>query len=293
MGGLELNKTALHSLLTNPVYAGKIVHKKDVYDGEHEAIISPEVFQKVQSQLQANGRTGSTAARNKHGALLRGLLFCKACGTAMVHTFTSGKRQRRYRYYVCTRAIKNGRKTCPSGTLPATEIERVVVDQIRGISQDEAVLREVLLQARAHADADIAALDTERHDLENELARHHRDIRRLANEPISAATTAGIAELNDRIIRCERRAVELRDKIDAAQRDRIGDDELRAALGNFDGVWRALSPKEQARLLTTLVARVDYDAAESNVAVAFHSSGIKTLSQDQVEETAQFKEAAQ
>lgn len=55
-------------------------------------------------------------------------------------------------------------------------------------------------------------------------------------------------------------------------------------MGDFDGLWQTLTPKEQAKLLATLIARVDYDVAESTVAVAFRPSGIKALSQNQLEE---------
>lgn len=284
MGGLPFNKTNVYCMLVNPVYIGKIVHKTDLYDGEHEPIIPRDTFQKVQSQLQYNGRTGGLEARNKYGALLRGLLFCKACGSAMTHSFVA-KKNKRYRYYTCTHAIKSGYKICPSGSLPAAEIERVVVEQVRCVGQDEEVFHDVLRQAQVQADAELAALRAEQTDLENELARHHREIRRLAVKgPASSATTAQIADLHDKIAQAERRATELRDKLDVAERQRVCEDEVRAALGDFEGLWQTLTPKEQAKMLSTLIARVDYDVAESTVAVAFHPSGIKALSQNQLEE---------
>jgi len=88
-GGQPFDKCRLYTLLTNVLYAGKIRHKTEVYAGEHEAIVSEDVFQRVQQQLLRNGRNGAAEGRNRHGALLRGLLHCKACGRAMVHTFTS------------------------------------------------------------------------------------------------------------------------------------------------------------------------------------------------------------
>ncbi len=69
-GGLPFDKCRLYNLLTNVLYAGKIKHKTEVYDGEHEAIIPEDLFRRVQNQLQQNGRTGSAELRNRHGALL-------------------------------------------------------------------------------------------------------------------------------------------------------------------------------------------------------------------------------
>ena len=100
-GGRSFDKCSLYNLLTNPIYAGKIKHKKDLYNGEHEAIVPKETFQQVQSLLQHNGRTGGAEVRNRYGALLKGLVQCTACGRTMVHNFT-GRETKRYRYYTCT-----------------------------------------------------------------------------------------------------------------------------------------------------------------------------------------------
>jgi hypothetical protein len=40
------------------------------------------VFERVQTTLQRNGRSGGVEVRNRHGALLKRLLRCTACGTA-------------------------------------------------------------------------------------------------------------------------------------------------------------------------------------------------------------------
>ncbi|TWU13349.1 DNA-invertase hin [Symmachiella macrocystis] len=87
MGGLPFDKGSLHRLLTNPLHAGKIRHKEDIFDGEHKPIVEANLFEKVQKRLTRNGRSGQV--RNKHGALLKGLLTCRACDNAMTHTYTS------------------------------------------------------------------------------------------------------------------------------------------------------------------------------------------------------------
>lgn len=46
-------------------------------------------------------------------------------------------------------------------------------------------------------------------------------------------------------------------------------------MADFDGLWHALSPREQAQLMALLVARVEFDATQSTVAVSFHPTAIK------------------
>jgi site-specific DNA recombinase len=285
-GGKVFDKCGLYGLLTNPIYTGKVKHKDELFDGEHEPIVPAEQFRKVQAMLQHNGRTGGVEVRNRYGALLKRLLYCKACGRVMVHTFT-GRGSKRYRYYTCTHAIKSGRAACPSPSLPAGEIERVVVDQIRCIGQDADLLADVFKQAGEHVEAELSRLNAQCHDLERQLARDHAEMRRLAVQgPADGSTAARIAELNERIQHGETRLVELREENDAAAAEQVTEAELKAAFEDFDNVWGALSPREQAEVLRLLIARVDYDAAQSSVSVTFHPSGIKALAESQAEEEA-------
>ena len=169
-GGLPIDKCRLHGILTNVLYVGKITHKKEVYAGEQEAIIPEDLFRRVQARLQQNRNAGNIELRNRYGALLRRLLYCKACGRVMAHTFTS-RGKKRYRYYTCTNAIKNGRRKCPTVSLPAGEIEKAVVDQIRCIGQDPDLLGETLQQARSQAEEAIERLTGERRLITRGLAR--------------------------------------------------------------------------------------------------------------------------
>jgi len=290
-GGLTFDKSRLYNLLTNVLYVGKVKHKKEVYAGEHEAIVPPELFERVQRQLQRNGRSGTTQFRNRHGALLRGLLFCKACGRTMSHTFSCSGRKR-YRYYTCTVAVKRGRRKCPSGSLPAGEIENAVVDQIRCIGEDPDLVTETLGQARSQAEAAIERLTGERRTLERGLARCHTEIRRMAAEVESAAATARIADLQTQIRQTEQRLTEVAIQMADQKQDLVNESDVAAALGDFDNVWSALSPREQVKLIHLLVNRVEYDVADSSIEISLHPTGIKGLSAEHGDSSAGVGEAA-
>jgi site-specific DNA recombinase len=285
-GGRPFENGSVYCILTNPIYIGKVKHKTDLYDGEHEAIITPELFQKVQRQLQHNGRTGGARLRNRYGALLRGLLFCKACGRTMVHTFTS-RGQRRYRYYTCTHAIHGGRHKCPSGSLPAAEIEQVVVEQIRCIGKDPSLRDDVFQQAQAHIDGEVDELKTQQKQLQRELNWHHAEIRKLAvDSQADSATTARIADLHEEIARVEGRLADLRTQIEDAASGRLEQNDVDAAFADFDNVWSTLSPREQADVLSLLIASVEFDSEAGTISVSFHNAGIKALAQTKLGDAA-------
>ena len=131
-------------------YLGKVRHKDQVYEGEHEAIIDADTFHQVQGMLKRNLRSGGKYSSNKYNALLKGLVRCKHCGSAMIHHFVQ-KPNKRYRYYVCLKAQKQGWDTCPSPALPAAELEQFIVDQIKVIGKDLAVLEDCIKNAGPHA----------------------------------------------------------------------------------------------------------------------------------------------
>jgi len=283
-GGEPIDKCRLHGMLTNVLYVGKVKHKKEVYAGEHEAIVPEDVFSKVQTRLQQNRNDGGAELRNRHGALLRRLLYCKSCGRAMVHTFT-GRGNKRYRYYTCTNAIKNGRRRCPVGSLPAGEIEKAVVDQIRCIAQDAELLGETLRQARAQTEEAINRLAGERRIVERGVARCHAEIRRTATTgPADGVAAARIADLTGQVDQSERRLAEIDGQLAELRDGLVTEADVAAAFADFDNVWRALSPREQVQLINLLVHRVEFDAADSTIEVSFHPTGIKALAQGEAVE---------
>ncbi len=280
-GGGKFDKNSVYALLTNPIYIGRVVHKHEQFPGEHPAIIEEPTFQQVQATLRINGRTGGKEIRNKHGALLRGLLYCKSCSRSMVHTFTRRK-EKLYRYYTCTHAIGSGFQTCPGPTLPASEIESAVIDQIRCLSTDQELQAEVLRQAEAGVLAELNALTMERDGLLRERRLHESEIRRFATATAHPAATALIADLHERVDRVQKRLRSLEEQITLRESERVTKGDVVAAFADFDRLWSTLSPRQQARIISSIVARVDYDAKSGVIGVDLHETALKSLMQNQV-----------
>ncbi len=130
--GVPWNKTTIYNLLTNRKYIGEITHYKQVHKGEHEAIIDAKTWEQAQDVFREHNRVRANATRSHTPALLKGILKCGHCGGSLGITYTR-KNGRTYRYYQCTMASKKGYDSCPVRSIPAGEIERAAVQQIREI----------------------------------------------------------------------------------------------------------------------------------------------------------------
>ena len=107
------------------------MHKGTAYPGEHEAIISQALWDKVHAILQREPAT----ARGPHpgadaGAAEGADLRADRRAMSPTHTRKGGKL---YRYYVSTDVLKRDADACPVRRVPAAEIESAVIDQVRGL----------------------------------------------------------------------------------------------------------------------------------------------------------------
>ncbi len=136
-GGVPLARGALYLMLQNRIYLGEIVHKNNIYPGEHTAIIDRDLWDAAQTNLAANRNDGRTGAGAKEASLLAGLLF-----DDLGHRLTPShatKDGRRYRYYVSRPLTANIRAETPAGRrIPAGDIEGLVTRRIRGFFADRA-----------------------------------------------------------------------------------------------------------------------------------------------------------
>ena len=129
--GRLIDKGYLYQLFKNRLYIGEAVHKGTSYPGEHEAIISKPLWDKVQAILSAGARQRAGRTRAQTPALLKGIIFGPT-GCAMTPTHTR-KGGRLYRYYIATDLLKHDAPACTVRRVPAAEIEGAVVDQVRGL----------------------------------------------------------------------------------------------------------------------------------------------------------------
>ena len=129
-GGKPFDRGHIHHLLSNPIYAGRIRHKGQVFDGQHPEIIDPDVWDRVQQMLEGRAAKARGTKRKATRSLLAGKLFDET-GDRLTPSH-SRKNGKRLRYYISHRLVKDrSRKHPDAWRLPAEQLEQLIADLIR------------------------------------------------------------------------------------------------------------------------------------------------------------------
>ena len=129
--GRRIDKGFIYKLINNRVYIGEAVHKGTAYPGEHQAIVSKELWDRLHTILQRSPRERRAENRSTSEALLKGLIFSNS-GAAMTPTYTR-KGDRLYHYYISMDAIQNRTTLADAGParLSAAMVDGAVIAEMR------------------------------------------------------------------------------------------------------------------------------------------------------------------
>lgn len=150
----EWNYTAVRYVLMNPVYLGKLrwnyrklsgrpTGREIITEGDHQAIVDEEIFEKVNNEIRRR-KTGGKVATSEFA--FAGVLRCNRCGFAMTG-FSAKKKKGRNRYYRCSKRARNGLCTMPTVTdekvqeafLAALDVDPSKLVETLDVKQDQEV----------------------------------------------------------------------------------------------------------------------------------------------------------
>lgn len=142
--GKVIDQQCLFTMLRNRLYLGEITHKGQSFPGQHEPIVSTDLWAAVHAFIDGR-KQGPRTRYKKEPALLTGLLYAPD-GQRMLPTYTQKKNGKRYRYYVPYLEKRQSAgatydHTRPNiGPLPALEIETAVLAQVHKALQEPEMI---------------------------------------------------------------------------------------------------------------------------------------------------------
>ncbi len=149
--GRQLDKGDVYKILNLRTYIGEVMHKGNIYGGEHEAIVPRDLWDRAHEILQVSPRSRAAQNRTHAPALLKGLIF-GVDGRALSPTHCV-KNGRLYRYYVAQRVLKGDAAGDDSivRRVSAAQIEGAVISQVRALLRQPEIVVGTWLAARRDA----------------------------------------------------------------------------------------------------------------------------------------------
>lgn len=180
--------SSVRRILKNRLYTGTMVQGKNriksyklhisealpeeewiAVEQTHEAIVSPEIFEKAQSLFARDTRT---APQKGSVYLFSGFVRCADCGRAM-NRKTIAQPYGDYHYYICSTYKKQHSGACTKHTLRSDRLEQAVLESLRyqialAVEMDELI---AAIRESGAKKCPTKRLTAERTQLEQERAR--------------------------------------------------------------------------------------------------------------------------
>lgn len=135
--GAWTSETLVRNILKNEVYIGKVKFKNIAYPGNHEPIISKELFDEVQHILKSSQKDSAAIKRSPFRAsnLLTSLLYCGNCGA---------KYHGEHGNYSCYSRTKDDKKyivdpDCRNKKWRITELDNLIIKYLINLDYCELV----------------------------------------------------------------------------------------------------------------------------------------------------------
>jgi len=268
--GARVPVSTVHTILRNRLYSGEFDWNGRRFTGRHDAVVSPELWERVQDVL--DGRHARKTRRSKHDFAFSGLVTCGHCGCALVGEI----KKQRYVYYHCT----GFRGKCPEPYVREEVIERQFAEILGRLTFDDEILewiREALRES--HAD--------EKREHEGAVTRLQDEYNRLQGR----IDTMYVDKLDGRIDAAffDRMAAQWRDEQARCLRDierhqnanRSYLDEgihLLELARSARRLFERQEPREKRRLLDFVVSNCSWKGGELTVELAqpFEGTWIRT-----------------
>ena len=288
-------------LLDNPVYCGKIAYgrrmrekvkgkkneyrvvaKKDfsITEGQHEAIVSEEIWEKAHSKRINTGVKFASKSGQDRAYLLTGILKCPKCGSSMyANRIRWTKKDGTYKevmYYACSRNKQERGHYCDySANLKKTDIKPLVIEFIKELVQDEHFAVEI--KKKIGLQVDTTKIDTEIRNYESKLKEVELNKARLEREidslPIETAhrerklhdMTLRLDALYDTIVEIEEKVEDAKLRRKSVEAEFITMENIYKILEHFGELYDIISDEEKKELIATLVKEIQiYPEGESD-----------------------------
>ena len=197
--------SSIYYMLRQQVYTGAIVQGKTknvsyknkkriklpksewiIVPNMHEPIIDKDLWNAVQELLDKHLGKGKSFQSKDETEInpLRGMIFCKECGSSMWR-MSYQCRNERYKYYRC-RTVKNSEGVCDNvNSVRQNDIEAVVLSELNSLIDSYFDPKRIKLNKGKTSHGAFDALEAEKKQIEKQISKLQKDSVQLYRDKIS------------------------------------------------------------------------------------------------------------
>jgi len=264
----------LKGILDNPVYIGKVrfnqyenwAEKRRsgknndaiIVDGEHEAIIPEDLWERVQQKRSARSYK---AVQSDQPYILTKLIRCPQCGAGMVAGKSKGA-NKTYRYYKCGTFHNKGASECSANSINADVAERQVLGEFKRIVTESKFLQRLVQKMNKERENAKEPLIQEKKRLETTLNKCDKYIANITDSlmkdpdlmPIFAEK---LKEQQQAKLTFQQQLEETEEKLSNTSTKPIDLMALHYLVKNIDSILEQAASEEKKELLRRIIKEIE------------------------------------
>lgn len=274
--GNQFAVSTVKTILKNPIYIGKIrfnvrqdwskKRRKNINenyilaDGQHEAIIDMETWDKVQVILKERSKKHNKVYDSEQP--LTGILKCPVCSSGMTISRSTRKRKDGSKAiietYSCGAWKNKGTAVCNSNSIRVEKANAYVMDKVSELVNDESILRKVVDNINKNKSTKLKPtleqIEQLNKDIEKLNIKKDKNLE-LFEDGILAKSELSIRikAINDDIEKLKLREEELKQEVDLAEGEPVSYELVRDVMTRFKEVFLSMGTSQQRKQLIHLL----------------------------------------
>ena len=263
------NDTTIRNVLRKKTYLGMIPHKGKWINGDHEPIISQELFDTVQSVLKR--KSAVHREHNQRSGLvssyLGGFLYCGKCGAKISKIAQKGGtgHKQTYNYYICNSRSKRNKKlivdpNCENKIWKMDELNALVFGEIGKLALDPSYMTQ---KQESKTDDRTRIIQTEITKLDEQITRL-MDLYAVGQIPLDM--------LQSRIVGLTDKKARLNGELQTIEQEtaeRLSRDDALKLVTSFGDIIKRGNFDEIRAVVTTLIEKIVVDDDDVTIYWAF------------------------
>ena len=264
LGKNRFNDDFIKKIILNPIYKGFVRFNGEQFKGEHDAMVSPNMWEKANQLMKPVIPRKVVLTKDNHVHLLKGLLRCGECGTFLT-PYPAGKKDRNgnpYLYYACGRVVDFGKHSeCKVRLIPAREFENIIKKCLADLGNNTPLIESTIKNSTKMSKNKIAPFQNQKEKAEQLLGKTTAEINRLvkimkSQDLVGNEITEEYKKLLNEKNALHTEIEKLTIDIERCKQDVLDAEMIKKTLLAFDKIINSLPIEDQKELFNLLIREV-------------------------------------